>query len=54
MMLSPTHLCLILTNEYFNSDPLKVYRKLAVPVFLLALFGFLLYLSPWPDLFSTV
>ncbi len=54
MMLSPTHLCLILTNEYFNSDLLKVYRKLAVPVFLLALFGFLLYLSPWPDLFSTV
>lgn len=52
MMLSPTHLCLILTNEYFKSDLLKVYRQLAIPVILLALFGFLLYLSPWTALFG--
>jgi integral membrane protein (TIGR00529 family) len=52
MMLSPTHLCLILTNEYFRSDLLKVYRQLAIPVILLALFGFLLYLSPWTALFG--
>jgi len=52
MMLSPTHLCLILTNEYFKSDLLKVYRQLAIPVILLALFGFLLYLSPWTSLFG--
>jgi len=51
MMLSPTHLCLILTNEYFKSDLLKVYRQLTIPVVLLALFGFLLYLSPWTTLF---
>lgn len=51
MMLSPSHLCLILTNEYFRSDLLKVYRRLAIPLILLALFGFLLYLSPWAALF---
>jgi len=52
MMLSPTHLCLILTNEYFKSDLLKVYRQLAIPIILLALLGFLLYLSPWTPLFA--
>jgi integral membrane protein (TIGR00529 family) len=53
MILSPTHLCLILTNEYFESDLLKVYRRLAVPVILLAALGFLLYLSPWPTPFRS-
>jgi len=52
MMLSPTHLCLILTNEYFKSDLFKVYRQLAIPIILLALLGFLLYLSPWTPLFA--
>lgn len=52
MMLSPTHLCLILTNEYFHSNLLKVYRQLALPVLLLALLGLLLYFSPWADLFK--
>ncbi len=51
MMLSPSHLCLILTNEYFKSDLLKVYRQLTIPIILLALFGVLLYLSPWTALF---
>lgn len=52
MILSPTHLCLIFTNEYFGSDLLKVYRKLAIPAILLALLGLLLYLSPWANLFK--
>ena len=52
MMLFPSHLCLILTNEYFHSDLRKVYRKLAIPVILLALLGLSLYFSSWASLFS--
>ncbi len=51
MMLSPTHLCLILTNEYFNSDLWRVYRRIIGPMILMAIFGFLVYLSPWASLF---
>lgn len=51
IMLSPTHLCLILTNEFFGSDLAAVYRRIALPVVLVALSGVLLYLSPWPALF---
>ncbi len=35
ILLSPTHLCLILTNEYFNSSLYKVYKYLLPPVLLL-------------------
>ena len=51
MILSPTHLCLILTNDYFKSDLLKVYREIAIPVVLMAVLGFLIYLTPWGELF---
>ncbi|MBU8934220.1 MAG: DUF401 family protein [candidate division Zixibacteria bacterium] len=51
MILSPTHLCLILTNDYFKSDLLKVYREIAIPVGLMAVFGFLIYLTLWVELF---
>ncbi len=51
MLLSPTHLCLILTNEYFGSNLSLVYRRIALPVILLGLFGFLLSRSPWIGLF---
>ncbi|NOY89271.1 MAG: DUF401 family protein [FCB group bacterium] len=51
MIFSPTHLCLILTNEYFKSDLVKVYKKMLIPVILLALIGFLIYLSNWGRLF---
>ena len=51
MILSPTHLCLILTNDYFQSDLFKVYRLIAWPVALMAVFGYLIYLSPWGALF---
>jgi integral membrane protein (TIGR00529 family) len=50
IMLSPSHLCLILTNEYFKGDLAKVYRMMAIPLTILALAAFLIYLSPWPSL----
>ncbi|MFQ6007446.1 MAG: DUF401 family protein [Candidatus Zixiibacteriota bacterium] len=52
IMLSPTHLCLILTNDYFQSNLLKVYRELIVPFGILAVLGLLVYFSPWPELFG--
>jgi integral membrane protein (TIGR00529 family) len=51
MMLSPAHLCLILTNEYFKSDLSMVYRRLAPPLALVFFGGILLYFSGWPELF---
>jgi integral membrane protein (TIGR00529 family) len=48
MMVSPTHLCLTLTNEYFGSDLLKVLKMMAVPLLLLGALGYLLSISPWP------
>jgi integral membrane protein (TIGR00529 family) len=48
MMLSPTHFCLILTNEYFKSNLAGVYKILIIPLFLLFLVGFLLYLTAYP------
>ncbi len=51
MMLSPTHLCLILTTEYFEANLGLVYRRLAIPLALFVVFGGLLVASPWPRLF---
>ncbi|MEW6413495.1 MAG: DUF401 family protein [Candidatus Zixiibacteriota bacterium] len=51
IILSPTHLCLILTNEYFGSDLLKVYRKFTVPVLIVFAIGLIIYISPWPEMF---
>ncbi len=31
-LLSPVHLCLILSNQYFNVNLKSIYRKLAIPV----------------------
>ncbi|MGI6574936.1 MAG: DUF401 family protein [bacterium] len=31
-VLSPIHLCLLLTNEYFNANLLNVYRIITFPV----------------------
>ncbi len=50
MMLSPAHLCLIVTNEYFKSDLLKVYRTMVIPFLLLGVIGYLIYLTPWASL----
>jgi len=51
MMLSPTHLCLILTNDYFGSQLARVYRLFIPPMLILVALGLLLYFSPWPGLF---
>lgn len=51
MLLSPTHLCLILTTGYFKADLGQVYRKLAVPLILLSLGGLALALSRWGSVF---
>ena len=51
VMLSPSHLCLILTNEYFGSDLMKVFRKLIPAITLLMIAGLILYFTPWPGLF---
>lgn len=37
VMLSPLHLCLVLTREYFNADFNRVYRMLLLPIFLVLL-----------------
>jgi len=37
VLLSPVHLCLVLSAEYFKADFGRVYRRLAVPAGLLAL-----------------
>ena len=46
VMLSPVHLCLVLTNQYYNSSFRKVYKTLipvALSVLALATIGFLFY-----------
>jgi hypothetical protein len=37
VLLSPVHLCLILTNEYFKADLLKTYRQLIIPIVIVTL-----------------
>lgn len=39
ILLSPVHLCLVLTNDYFKSNLLKVYKYLAPPVIILIIFA---------------
>jgi uncharacterized protein len=51
MLLSPTHLCLILSNSYFKADLGKAYRQMALPVLFLAILGFLLSRTWWGSLF---
>ncbi|MBD3401648.1 DUF401 family protein [candidate division GN15 bacterium] len=49
MMLSPSHLCLVLTNEYFGSDLVKVYKVMVPPMLVFAVLAYLVYLSGWAD-----
>ncbi len=51
MLLAPTHLCLVLTNNYFKSNLMSVYRLIILPLFILALLGFFISQSLWGDLF---
>ncbi|HOY64782.1 MAG TPA: DUF401 family protein [bacterium] len=39
MMLSPVHLCLIVTKDFFKADFLKIYKQIAVPCAATLLFG---------------
>lgn len=52
MLLAPTHLCLVLTNEYFRSNLMSVYRLFVIPLAILGVVGFLLSRSFWPNLFA--
>ena len=35
ILVSPLHLCLVLTNEYFEASLLEVYRYMAIPILLM-------------------
>ena len=52
MLLAPTHLCLVLTNNYFKSNLMSVYRLIILPLLILAILGYLISRSFWPALFS--
>lgn len=43
VMLSPAHLCLVVSNQYFKADIQKVYRLLLLPVAIIILTGLVLY-----------
>jgi hypothetical protein len=46
VLLSPVHLCLLFTTEYFRADFKKVYRLLLLPVSLVVLVALvILFLS---------
>lgn len=49
MLLAPTHLCLVLTNNYFKSNLMSVYRLIIIPLFILAVLGFFISQSFWGD-----
>ncbi len=52
MIFSPTHFCLILTTEFFKASLGKVYRIFSIPLILLFLAGFLLFIFGYPwDIF---
>ena len=44
VLLSPVHVCLILTKEYFHADMSALYRRLAPPALALLGAGFVVYL----------
>ena len=46
MMLSPLHVCLVFTHEYFHADVPTVYRRLGLPLLTLLLIG-LAYFRVW-------
>jgi len=48
MIFSPTHFCLILTNEHFKSNLGKVYRLMTIPLILLFISGLILYIIGYP------
>jgi hypothetical protein len=45
VMLSPTHLCLLLTLQYFKADMAGTYRLLYLPTVLVFLVGLAVFLA---------
>ncbi|MBC7319091.1 DUF401 family protein [bacterium] len=43
VMLSPAHLCLVVSNQYFDADIREVYRLLIIPVLSIILVALILY-----------
>ncbi len=52
MIIAPTHLCLVLTNEYYNAELIRSYRSIAIPVLLMFVAGVVIYWLGWGDLFK--
>lgn len=48
MILSPTHLCLLLSADYFKAELGRIYRIFLPPILVAALVGFLLYALGYP------
>jgi hypothetical protein len=40
-MLSPLHVCMIVTSEYYRTDLVKSYRPIIIPALLQIVFGFI-------------
>ena len=42
MLISPMHLCLVVTNDYFKSDLRKIYKMLILPLIIISLSAFII------------
>jgi integral membrane protein (TIGR00529 family) len=42
VMISPMHLCLVITKDYFNADMGKIYKMLKLPLLIVILFAFII------------
>ena len=50
LFLSPVHLCLVLSREYYNADFRKVYGLLIPLIFCVSIFAWIMYLTGWPQI----
>ena len=50
-LLSPAHLCMVVTSHYFGSDVLGVIKKIALPLTVVFLIGLILYFLNYGSLF---
>jgi hypothetical protein len=44
-MLSPMHLCLVITNDYFKADVGKIYKILILPLIIISLSALVLVIA---------
>jgi len=42
VMISPMHLCLVVTNDYFKADAVKIYKMLILPLMIISLSALIL------------